>query len=76
MPETEATVFVVDDDPEVRLSTARLLQSADLRVETFASALELLAELALDLRWTWSHASDALWQTLDPELWELTITPV
>jgi PAS domain S-box-containing protein len=61
MPETEATVFVVDDDPEVRLSTARLLQSADLRVETFASALELLAELALDLRWTWSHASDALW---------------
>ena len=58
MPETEATVFVVDDDPEVRLSTARLLQSADLRVETVASAQEFLnrqppdvpACLVLDVR--------------------------
>ena len=24
--------------------------------------LETLTELALDLRWTWSHASDALWR--------------
>jgi FixJ family two-component response regulator len=40
MPEAEAMVFVVDDDPEVRSSMARLLQSADLRVETFGSAQE------------------------------------
>jgi FixJ family two-component response regulator len=58
MTETEATVFVVDDDPEVRISTARLLQSADLRVETFGSAQEFLnshprdapACLVLDVR--------------------------
>jgi glycogen phosphorylase len=37
--------------------------------------LEPLADLALDLRWTWSHASDELWQALDPELWELTHNP-
>lgn len=37
--------------------------------------LEPLVELALDLRWTWSHASDKLWKTLDPEVWELTHNP-
>lgn len=31
-----------------------------------------LAELALDMRWSWSHATDELWRHLDPELWELT----
>ena len=34
-----------------------------------------LAELALDLRWTWSHAGDALWRQLDPETWERTANP-
>ena len=34
-----------------------------------------LAELALDLRWSWNHASDQLWQQLDPELWQLTHNP-
>ncbi len=34
-----------------------------------------LAELALDMRWSWSHGADALWQELDPELWELTHNP-
>lgn len=42
MSEEEAIVFVIDDDPEVRISTARLLQSADLEVETFGSAQEFL----------------------------------
>lgn len=28
-----------------------------------------LGELALDLRWTWSHATDALWAAIDAELW-------
>ena len=31
-----------------------------------------LAELALDLRWSWNHAADELWQQLEPRLWELT----
>jgi len=34
-----------------------------------------LVPLALDLRWSWSHVSDVLWETLDPELWDLTGNP-
>ena len=34
-----------------------------------------LAELALDLRWSWNHAADAVWRQLDPALWELTHNP-
>ncbi|WP_454062024.1 alpha-glucan family phosphorylase [Candidatus Nitrospira salsa] len=37
--------------------------------------LEGLNELALDLRWTWSHFSDQLWERLDPEAWERTANP-
>ena len=34
-----------------------------------------LAELALDLRWSWNHATDQVWRQLDPALWELTQNP-
>jgi starch phosphorylase len=34
-----------------------------------------LAELALDLRWSWNHATDDVWRQLDPELWEITHNP-
>src|SRR6185437_8986191 len=34
-----------------------------------------LAELALDLRSSWNHATDQLWRQLDPVLWELTHNP-
>jgi glucan phosphorylase len=44
-------------------------------LRSLPAELEPLAALALDLRWTWSHASDALWETLDPELWQLTHNP-
>ncbi len=36
---------------------------------------ESLTELALDLRWSWNHATDQLWRRLDPALWELTQNP-
>ncbi len=36
---------------------------------------EGLAELALDLRWSWNHAADEVWRQLDPALWELTHNP-
>lgn len=39
---TEATVFLVDDDPSVLKALARLLRSADLRVATFTSAQTFL----------------------------------
>ena len=39
------------------------------------AALESLATLALDLRWTWSHAGDALWRRVNPEVWDRTQNP-
>ena len=34
-----------------------------------------LAELALDMRWSWNHAADKVWRQLDPTLWEMTQNP-
>ena len=42
------TVFVVDDDSAVRKALRYLLESANLRVETFASGEELLARESFD----------------------------
>ena len=36
---------------------------------------DTLAELALDLRWSWNHAADEVWRQLDPALWERTHNP-
>jgi glycogen phosphorylase len=36
-----------------------------MEVEGFDS----LAELALDMRWSWNHAADEVWRQLDPALW-------
>ena len=36
---------------------------------------DALTDLALDLRWSFNHSADRLWQRLDPELWELTHNP-
>ena len=42
---------------------------------TDLDGFDSLAELALDLRCTWNHGADKLWQRLDPALWELTQNP-
>ncbi|MEI8329430.1 MAG: DUF3417 domain-containing protein, partial [Chlamydiia bacterium] len=34
-----------------------------------------LEDLALNLRSSWNHSTDAIWRQLDPELWELTHNP-
>src|ERR1035437_2228994 len=34
-----------------------------------------LAKLALDMRCSWNHAADEVWQQLDPDLWNLTHNP-
>ncbi len=34
-----------------------------------------LSELAIDMRWSWNHASDVLWKAIDSELWEATGNP-
>ena len=37
--------------------------------------IDSLAELALDIRWSWNHSTDELWKQLDPVLWEITHNP-
>ncbi len=37
--------------------------------------MDMLAELALNLHWSWNHASDEIWRSLDSELWETTQNP-
>jgi FixJ family two-component response regulator len=41
-PQTGATVFIVDDDADVRLSIQRLLKTVGLRAELFATAQDFL----------------------------------
>jgi glycogen phosphorylase len=36
---------------------------------------DALTGLALDLRWSFNHSADRLWEQLDPELWDLTHNP-
>ncbi|MCJ7465954.1 MAG: alpha-glucan family phosphorylase [Maribacter sp.] len=42
---------------------------------TDIDGIEALAELALDLRWSWNHAVDEIWYQLDPDLWMETHNP-
>jgi len=42
---------------------------------TEVEGYDSLAELALDMRWSWNHAADEVWRELDPALWDLTHNP-
>src|SRR5580658_11284244 len=42
MPDTNATVLVIDDDPDLRASVGRLLRSLGLDVQLFASIPDFL----------------------------------
>lgn len=42
---------------------------------TEIEGFDSLAELALDLRSSWNHATDEVWRELDPILWETTHNP-
>ena len=44
-------------------------------LHTEIEGFDSLAELALDLRWSWNHATDEVWRQLDPALWEFTQNP-
>jgi FixJ family two-component response regulator len=46
MTRTDATVFIIDDDPSVRKSLLRLIRSSGWHGEVFASAEEFLARPA------------------------------
>jgi glycogen phosphorylase len=42
---------------------------------TEVDGFDALAELALDTRWSWNHATDGVWRQLDRALWEVTHNP-
>jgi starch phosphorylase len=44
-------------------------------LSTDVEGFDALAELALDMRSTWNHATDWVWRQLDAVLWELTHNP-
>ena len=45
------------------------------QLPTDVAGVDSLAELALNLRWSWNHATDQLWRQMNPELWDLTHNP-
>jgi starch phosphorylase len=38
--------------------------------------LQPIARLAINLRWVWNHATDRVWETLAPEVWQQTANPI
>lgn len=42
---------------------------------TDVEGFNALSELVLDIRSTWNHATDQVWQQLNPELWSQTHNP-
>lgn len=45
------------------------------RLPTDIEGVDALIELALDLRSSWHHGADTVWQQLDPDLWRATQNP-
>ena len=52
-----------------------IADSSDPAKPTENEEFDSLSQLALDIRWSWNHATDGVWRQLDPELWELTNNP-
>jgi starch phosphorylase len=55
--------------------SARISDQIYSLLPTEIEGVDALAELALDMRWSWNHSADAMWRQLDPDLWELTHNP-
>jgi starch phosphorylase len=56
-------------------NTARVSHPMYGLLPTEVEGFDSLAELALDVRWSWNHATDHIWRQLDPSLWEITNNP-
>lgn len=46
-----------------------------LPLPNLPESISALRDLALDLRWTWSHEHDALWERVDERLWRRSQNP-
>ena len=42
---------------------------------TEIEGFDSLADLALNMHWSWTHVTDQVWRQLDPELWAITHNP-
>jgi len=50
-------------------------QAHSISLKADVDGFDTLVDLALNLRWSWSHGEEELWEPLDPELWEFTHNP-
>ncbi len=48
---------------------------ADYLQQSLPEELNGLGILALDMRWSWNHSADVLWEMVDPEMWHATGNP-
>ncbi len=53
----------------------RIITTAWTHQAAGVDGFDSLAELALDMRWSWNHATDEVWRELDPRLWKITNNP-
>jgi glycogen phosphorylase len=52
-----------------------LVDKLSIHLPTDIDGIESLAELALDMHWSWNHYADEVWRELDPALWDFTQNP-
>ena len=69
--------LAVPSDPREQIMSKQTRVSHPIYnlLPTEIEGFDSLAELALDMRWSWNHATDEVWRQLDPELWEITHNP-
>ena len=65
----------VGSEGEIMSDQTRVSHPIYNLLPTEIEGFDSLAELALDMRWSWNHATDEVWRQLDPELWEITHNP-
>src|SRR5208282_1403534 len=65
----------VESEGEIMSDQARVGHPIYSLLPTEVEGFDSLAELALDMRWSWNHTTDGVWRALDPLLWKLTQNP-
>ena len=54
----------------------RVSHPKELLLPADVEGFDSLAELALDMRSSWNHATDQVWRQLDPVLWDAHAKPL
>jgi len=60
---------------EAMIKGSHVGKSTDNPLPADVSGFDLLARLALDMRWSWDHCTDEVWRQLDPVQWSSRIIP-